>query len=149
MCQELVQNMKKTNISEEEYALLAEFRYALRRFMNFSKDEAESVHLTPKQHQAMLAVRGFGTKISPVTVGDVAEWLQIRHHSAVGLINRLEEQELLHREHAENDKRKVNIVLTKKGNDILDKLTAVHKEEIRRIGPELRQLLRHLSDDID
>ena len=139
--------MKKPTITEEEYALLAEFRYALRKFMNFSKEEAKSVQLTPRQHQAMLAIRGFGTKTNPVTVGDVAEWLQIRHHSAVGLINRLEEQKLLRREHSENDKRKVNIVLTPEGNDILEKLTSVHKEEIRRIGPELRQLLHHLSND--
>ncbi len=141
--------MKKTDISDEEYALLAEFRYALRKFMNFSKEEAVSVHLTPKQHQALLAIRGFGTKLNPVSVGDVAEWLQIRHHSAVGLINRLEGLQLLQRMTCENDKRKVNIVLTQKGSDLLDELTAVHKEEIRRIGPELRKLLHQLSDEYE
>ncbi len=139
--------MRKTMITDGEYALLAQFRYALRKFMNFSKEEALSVHLTSKQHQALLAIRGFGTRLNAVTVGDVAEWLQIQHHSAVGLINRLEGLRLLQRVPCENDRRKVQIVLTKKGSDILDDLTAVHKEEIRRIGPELRKLLHQLTDE--
>lgn len=138
--------MSSKSVTDEEYAVLAEFRYSLRKFLHFSSKEAEKVHLTPKQHQCLLALRGFSTEERRVNVGDLAEWLQIKHHSAVGLINRMEEQGLIIRDQSKSDKRKVFIELSPKGRDLLEELTAVHKEEIKRIGPQLKELLHLITD---
>jgi DNA-binding MarR family transcriptional regulator len=76
--------------------------------------------------------------------------LQIRHHSAVGLINRLEADGLVAREQAQDDRRQVYVTLTSAGAEILDQLTSAHKEEFRRIGPTLENLLQHiLKDEVD
>src|SRR5258708_29806619 len=75
-------------LSKQEYEALAEFRYALRQFVAFSEAEARSVGLTARQHQALLAIRGFAGR-EAVTVGELAEQLHIQPPSAVGLVNRL------------------------------------------------------------
>ena len=76
-------------VTKAEYESMAAVRYALRRFLRFSEDGAKAVGLTPQQHQALLAIKGYPARDS-VTVGELAERLQVRHHSAVGLVDRLE-----------------------------------------------------------
>lgn len=136
---------KQKPLSKTEYEALSNFRYALRKFLKFSKDTAESVGLTARQHQALLAIRGFAGRES-ITNGELAERLHIKHHSAVGLINRMEAQNLLVREQSDTDKREIFITLTKHGADLLEQLTAVHREELRLIAPQLNSILESLKD---
>src|SRR5512143_2309408 len=127
-----------TKFSKADYETLAAFRYALRQFLHFSEEAAEAVGLTPQQHQALLAIRGFPGR-DQVTVGELAERLQIRHHSAVGLVDRLVTQKLVARAAAENDRRQVFVALTSRGLSTLEQLAAVHRAELRRIGPQISQ----------
>lgn len=131
-------------INKAEYEMLANFRYALRQFMRFSETAVRAGGITPQQHQALLAIAGFPGR-EQVTMGELAERLQIRHHSAVGLVNRLVTQDLVVRESGEVDRREVYISLTSQGKAILAQLSATHREELRRIGPQLNLLLAQLT----
>ena len=140
-----------SKISKVEYEVLAEFRFALRRFMRFSDSAVEEVGLTPQQHQALLAIKGFPER-EQITVGELAERLQIKHHSAVGLVNRLEAENLIDRIPAPDDRRKVLISLTEKGLLILERLSAAHRVELSRLSPQLHLLLgriARLSEGVD
>lgn len=136
--------MHDETITKPEYEALAEFRYTLRQFLRFSEEAAQEVGLTPQQHQALLAIEGYPGR-AQITVGELAERLQIRHHSAVGLIDRLESQELVTRQPSLVDHRQVYVLLTRRGSQLLQKLAATHREELRRIGPEFRSILEKLS----
>lgn len=131
-------------VTQAEYEALANFRYALRQFLRFSEEAAQRVGLTPQQHQALLAIKGFPER-DKITVGALAERLQIRHHSAVGLVDRLVAQELVLREPDTNDRRQVYIMLTERGSDLLAQLTSAHRAELQRIGPQLNLLLERLG----
>jgi len=130
--------------SQEEVRALAEFRYTLRQFLRFSEDAANGAGISPQQHQALLAIRGFGGE-SGFSVGDLAERLQIRHHSAVGLVDRLVAHGLVVRAAASDDRRKVRLELTGEGQAILSQLSSAHRQELRRVGPTLRELLHRLD----
>lgn len=132
-----------TAITKIEYEVLAEFRYTLRRFLHFSKNAAEEVGVTPQQHQALLAIMGFPDR-EKITIGELAERLQIRHHSAVGLVNRLETENLIDRTPALNDRRQVSISLTGHGLSVLEQLSNTHREELRLLAPQLRLLLERI-----
>jgi DNA-binding MarR family transcriptional regulator len=132
-------------VSDREYEMLASFRHALRRFLSFSEEAAREVGLTPQQHQALLAIKGF--RGGELTIGDLAEALQIKHHSAVGLVDRLVDQGLAARVQAAGDRRQVLVTLTTHGLDVLAELTSAHRRELRRVGPELRGLLTRLTED--
>lgn len=134
----------RVSLSKAEYEMLAAFRYTLRSFLGFSQTAAASVGLTPQQHQALLAIKGFPGR-DYVTNGELAEQLQIKHHSAVGLLNRLEAQGLLAREQGHSDKRKVYVTLTPRGTRLLEKLTAAHQDELRQIASQLRSILERLG----
>lgn len=137
---------KKNSFSKAEYERLSAFRYALRQFLSFSEEAARGAGLTVQQHQALLTIKGFPGR-DHITNGELAEWLQIKHHSAVGLVNRLEAQDLIYRERSENDKRAVHIALTPRGAELLEKLTAVHQEELQSIAPQLRLILETLNSN--
>ena len=134
----------RRSLRKAEYETLAAFRYALRSFLSFSQEAAAGVGLTPQQHQALLAVKGFPGR-DYVTNGELAEQLQIKHHSAVGLINRLEAQGLLAREQGHSDKRKVYVTLTRRGTQLLEQLTTAHQDELRQIASQLGSILARLS----
>jgi DNA-binding MarR family transcriptional regulator len=131
-------------LDSHEYALLAAFRYALRSFMHFSESAAEGVGLAAQHYQAMLVLCGCPAG-RRVTINDLAGQLLIRHNSAVGLVNRLHEKGLVAREPSPEDGRKVHLRLTAKGERVLEKLASVHREELQRIGPQLRQLLQQIT----
>jgi DNA-binding MarR family transcriptional regulator len=135
---------KTFQVSDEDYAMLASFRAALRKFLRTSEDIAHSLGLTPQRHQAMLAVRGFPGDEAP-TVGELAERLHIRHNSAVGLVTRLVDEGYLRRDRSKADQRRMHVRLTPKGQAILDKLTEAHRIELRHIGPEITRLLKELT----
>jgi len=131
-------------IDKSQYETLAAFRYALRRFLRFSEGAAEAAGITAQQHQALLAIKGFPAR-DKITVGELAERLQLRHHSAVGLIDRLVAEKLVVREPSAGDRRQVLVQLTSRGEAILAKLASVHREQLKRIGPEISQLLGRLG----
>ncbi|NJC96811.1 MAG: MarR family transcriptional regulator [Anaerolineales bacterium] len=133
-------------ITKTEYENLAAFRFSLRRFLHFSEEAAESLGLTPQQHQVLLSIKGFPGR-DRVTIKELAEQMQIRHQSAVGLADRLTAQGLLRREPSRTDRRQVYVTLTAKGLAILEQLSSIHKEELRRILPELQKLIEQLSAD--
>ncbi|GLQ78556.1 MarR family transcriptional regulator [Mesorhizobium huakuii] len=123
-----------------DYQRLSEFRYLIRRFLEFSQLQAEDAGLTPRQHQALLAIKGYPGG-GAVTVGDLAERLRIRHHSAVELVNRLSEAGLVVRDQDKDDHRRVLLRLTERADDCLAELSAAHLDELSRIEPMLRRLL--------
>jgi DNA-binding MarR family transcriptional regulator len=129
-----------------DYRRLAEFRYLLRRFFAFSETAAEQSGVTAQRHQALLAIKGFpdGGERDGVDVGALAERLGIRHHSAVGLIDRLAANGLVKRRRGENDRRRVLIALTPKAEALLARLTRAHRDELRQIAPILRRILKDL-----
>ncbi len=126
--------------SQRDYERLADFRYALRCFMEFSQSAARAAGLTPQQHQALLAIKGTPGG-AEVTVGDLAGRLLLRHHSAVELVDRLESNGLLRRDSDGQDGRRALLALTQKGEAALLKLSASHLEELSRVGPELSKML--------
>jgi len=132
-------------IGQAEYEALAEFRYALRRFLRFSETAAAGVGLTPRQHQALLAIRGAPPR-DPLRVGDLAQRLQVRHHSAVGLVDRLVALGLVTRRVGPPDRRRVFVTLSARGRRVLDRLTAAHRAELRQLRPRIGALLDRLSD---
>ena len=134
----------RKKLSQLQYENLAAFRYALRRFLRFSEDAAKRAGLTPQQHQALLAIKGFPRR-DEVTVSELAERLQLRHHSTVELLDRLAKLKLVVRAQSDSDRRQVNVRLTPRGEQILDKLSSAHEEQLRRIGPELTGLLNQLG----
>jgi DNA-binding MarR family transcriptional regulator len=134
----------RKSLTKGEYEMLSTFRYALRRFLKFSEEAAESVGLTPHQHQALLAIKGFPGR-DYVTNGELAERLQIKHHSAVGLVNRLEAQGLIGREQGNNDRREVYVRLTRSGAALLEQLTAAHQEELQHLVPQLSSIFAALE----
>jgi DNA-binding MarR family transcriptional regulator len=133
-------------LSKAQYELLAAFRYQLRQFLHFSELAAQNAGLTPRQHQALLAIRGFPKRES-VTIGELAEQLHIAHHSAVGLVDRSVKQNLVVRQPGTEDRRQVYIKLTNHGLKVLELLAGAHRDEIRRLGPRLKLLLNSLMRD--
>jgi len=138
------EDSKRRPIGKADYEALASFRYALRRFLAFSKRAAESVGLRPQQHQALLAIEGYPGR-PEITVGELAERLQIRHHSAVGLVDRLVSLDLVRRRQGEEDRRVVYVGLTSKGRSLLERLSVAHREELKTVAPAVSALLRQLG----
>jgi DNA-binding MarR family transcriptional regulator len=131
-------------LTDADYAALADFRRALRRFHAFSETSAMRAGLTAQQHQALLAIRGAPSP-DAVTVGYIAQRLILKPHSASGLIDRLEALELVRRETAPEDRRRALLRLTGKATALLETLSASHKDEIRRLQPLLADLLARLT----
>lgn len=131
-------------LSPDAYQLLAEFRFLLAQFLTFSAKAARSAGLAPRQHQALLAIKGYRGG-SHMAVGDLAQRLGIRDHSAVGLVNRLVDAGYLVRRADIDDRRRALLFLTPRGEKALAGLSAVHREELRRIAPLLKPLLSQLG----
>jgi DNA-binding MarR family transcriptional regulator len=134
----------KTEMDEKAYVNLALFRRALRSFLAFSEQAARKAGLTPQQHQAILAIRGFGLERG-MTVGDLASQLLLKPQTAVGLVDRLVEANLVARVADEDDRRRVLLKLTSEAEKALKALSSTHLTELRRDAPQLIELLRNLS----
>lgn len=137
---------RAASVRTEGYRTLAEFRHVLRRFLAFSEAEARARGLTRRQHQAILAIRGYAEGRGGVTIGVLAERLLIRHHSAVELVDRLVKAGLARRADAKEDRRRVNVVLTPKAEALLVDLSAAHLAELRRLRPVLIAVLGQLDE---
>jgi uncharacterized protein YeaO (DUF488 family)/DNA-binding MarR family transcriptional regulator len=128
--------VSRVSLSDEAYARLLVLRTGLRHFQRWSEQQARTAGLTPAQHQLLLAVRGHRDPRGP-TIGEVADYLLLRHHSVVGLIDRTDEAGLVTRERDTVDHRVVRLHLTDEGARRLEALSALHLEEIERLATEL------------
>jgi DNA-binding MarR family transcriptional regulator len=128
-----------------EFQALAEFRYQIRRFQRFSEDQARASGIEPQQHQLLLAIKGLPEGVNP-TIGELAERMLIRHHSAVELVNRLAEHGAVKRIPGEDDHREVLLRLTSRGEALLHNLSVAHHDELLDRGPELMKALRKVLD---
>jgi DNA-binding MarR family transcriptional regulator len=131
-------------LSRSEYEMLAAFRFRLRQFLAFSESAAARVGITQHQYQALLSVRAHrGPGL--LTVSELAAQLIIRHHSAVGMLDRLEELGMVHREPDVMDRRRVGIRLTASGQRVFDRLASMHRAELRRIGTDMGRFMRFFA----
>lgn len=135
--------MKEGDITPNEYRALAEFRYNIRKFLRFSEKAAREAGIEPQQYQFLLAIKGMpdGTR---ATVGELAERMQIQHHSTVELIDRMADRGLVVRKRASDDRREVLVQLSTRGDKLLRDLAIHHRNELREFGPGLTQALRKL-----
>ena len=121
--------MSSTPLSKQDFERLADFRYRLRQFLRFSEELAQEHGITPLQYLLLLQVQGYPGR-NWATVAELAERLQSHHHSVVGLIKRCEEQQLLKKTAGRQDGRQVEISLQPKGEALVEKLAALHREEL-------------------
>ena len=137
------------DFSMADYRALAEIRYQIRRFLRFSEQTAREAGLVPQQYQLLLALKGLPTG-RKATVSEMAERLQLRHHSTVGLIDRLAERGLIKRLRDETDQRRVVIHLTAQGEQVLRRLSLLHRHQLQLAGSAFVRALRALlADDTD
>ncbi len=133
--------MKRLTLSD--YQALAEFRYQIRKFLRFSEHAVQAAGLERGQYQLMLAIKGMPEGVRP-RIRELANRMQIQHHSTVELINRLESGGYVRRERAQEDRREVLLVLTPKGERVLGELALHHHDELRSAAPVLVTALRRL-----
>lgn len=133
---------------EPDYRALSDFRYSIRRFLRFSSEAAAEAGLEPQQHQLMLAIKAMDGE-GPATVGALADRLLIRHHSCVGLIDRLLKKGYVERQRDEKDRRRVIVTLTPAGEQVLHDLSVHHRAAIERAAPALVNVLNALVGNGD
>lgn len=131
-------------LTTADYKALARFRHALRTFLRFSEQSARDVGLTPAQHQLLLAVKGF-EETEPPTLTDVAEMLKLKLHSVGELVDRAEANGLVARREDPNDRRRVLVQVTDKGERRLRELSMLHRDELRRFRDEMNAVLHELE----
>ena len=133
-------------LSPHDYEALAELRYLGRKFLRFSKEYLRAqAGLNPEQYEALLAIKAFGTAES-ITISQLSERLQVKHHSAVNIVDRLVERKLLRRQPSERDRRERHLQLTTKGETLIDELAAVHFHELRNRSEEMIKGLKRLKE---
>jgi DNA-binding MarR family transcriptional regulator len=134
----------RSTLSTDDYRQLLRVRTGLRRFLRWSEDRANEAGLTGPQHQLLLAIKGHDDARGP-TVGDIAGYLALKHHSAVGLIDRADAAGLVARRNDPDDHRVVRLRLTARGGKTLATLSTLHREELRRLAPEMQAIWRNLA----
>ena len=130
-------------LTDADYEDLLTLRSGLRRFLRWGEQQVETAGITPAQHQLLLAIRGHRDKRGP-TMGEVADYLLLRHHSVVGLVDRADAAGLVERVRDHDDHRVVRVLLTPQGNKRLETLSALHLEELERLALRLPSAWRGL-----
>jgi len=123
-------------LTKRDFEALARFRFGIRRYLRFSEETVRRHGLTPQHYQLLLALKGFPGR-DWATLAELAERLQLRHHSVVELVNRAQKQGLVERALHPVDARAVRVELTDDGQLILSRLSAMHRDELQRLGPTL------------
>src|SRR5437588_2464844 len=132
-------------MTPDDYDALTEFRYLLRKFLRFSKDFLRTTAgVNPEQYEALLAVKAFAAPVG-LTISELSERLQVKHHSAVNIVDRLVERKLITREAGETDRRRRHVQLTAKGEKLIEELAPVHRKEIRMRSAEMIKALERLK----
>jgi DNA-binding MarR family transcriptional regulator len=132
-------------LTKAHYVSLAALRYALGGFLRFSQSAARKAGVPPQQHQALLAIKGAAGR-DALTIGELAQRLHVQPHGAVNLVDRLAKRGLVARKPSREDRRRVHVALTAKGEALVERLSAAHWEELRQIRPELQRLLDSMDD---
>lgn len=127
-------------LTDGQFATLLEFRVAWRKFTHWSEQQALAAGLTPAQHQLLVAIRGHGDRRGP-TITEVSEYLLLRHHSVIGIVQRAEALGLVERRDDPDDHRLVRLRLTPLGRRRVDKLAALHLAELATLAPLLDALV--------
>jgi len=130
-------------LTKADYQALAEFRFQIRKFLHFSDRAVAEAGLERGQYQLMLSIKGMSSDLRP-RIRDLAQTLQIQHHSAVELINRLEAGGYVQRERSVEDRREVLLALTAKGEKVLSELALHHHEQLKGAAPQLVAALRRV-----
>ena len=136
--------LRAVELSDAEFEQLLALRTGLRQFLHWSDEQAKSAGLMPAQHQLLLAVRGHQGAAGP-TIGDLAGYLVLRHHSTSELVDRAEAAGLVRRSPDPDNASVVRVKLTALGNAKLGGLSAVHLQELSQLGPTMRALWRALE----
>jgi len=136
--------MHDHRLTISDYQSVAEFRYQIRRFQRFSEDAARQAGIEPQHHQLMLAIKGKPPG-EPARIAYLAERLQIQHHSAVELVDRLVKRGFIARIRSSEDRREVFVKLTVRGEQVLHELTLHTSAELRSAAPALVAILRKLA----
>jgi DNA-binding MarR family transcriptional regulator len=131
-------------LDHSDFEHLLELRTGLRRFLRWSEDQARAAGLTATKHQLLLAIKGDPNPAGP-TIGEIADHLVLRHHSAVGLVDRAVKDGLVRRNPDPLNKSIVRVTLTPAGAAKLDALAEAHVEEIAHLAPAMRTLWRQLE----
>jgi DNA-binding MarR family transcriptional regulator len=126
----------RDDISLQDLQALSEFRYNIRRFLRSSEEILRTHGLKPQQYLLLLAVKGLPEGMS-ATISQIAERMQLQHHSTVELTDRLSARGLVKRKRAAEDRRQVLLELTAKGDKLLREMAALHRDELRQTGPAL------------
>jgi DNA-binding MarR family transcriptional regulator len=132
------------NPSDHLLVTLAEFRFELRRFLQFSENASIVAGLQPQQHQLLLQVAG-ATDDAPVTIAYAASRLGLKHNSTVELVDRSEREDLIERTIDKDDKRRAILRLTRKGRQLLHRLSGDHARELNEMAPRLVRTLRRVQ----
>lgn len=119
-------------LTKQDFEELARFRFGIRRYLRFSEDTVRQAGLTPQHYQLLLALKGFPQR-EWATVRELADRLQLRHHSVVELVNRAQKQGLVRRAPDPTDGRVVRVLLTPEGQGVMGRLGALHRVELRRM----------------
>jgi DNA-binding MarR family transcriptional regulator len=127
-----VENAGPGPLTKQDFEALAQFRFGIRRYLRFSEETVRRDGLTPQQYQLLLALKGFPGR-DWATVREVAERLQLRHHSVVELVNRAQAEGLVERAADPADGRVVRVLLTGRGEQVLARLCELHREELGRM----------------
>ncbi len=133
-------------LKQADFEHLLELRTGLRRFLRWSEHQARAAGLTPAKHQLLLAVKGHPDPAGP-TIGELADYLVLRHHSAVGLVDRAVSDGLVKRAQDRDSKSVVRVTLTPAGEEKLDALAETHLHELAHLAPTMRTLWRQLEHD--
>lgn len=134
-------------VSQGQIRALAEFRHQIRSFLHFSEEAAKSAGVEPQQHQLMLAIKAVEPEAAGI--GYLAERLLLRHHSVVGLVDRMEQSGLVKRVRSASDRRIAQAILTPKGALILKKLSVHHRRELKSAAPALIEHLTTILHDTE
>ena len=132
---------RQAGLTDADYAALGEFRRAIREFLAVSQEGAANHGLTAQQHQALLAIRAHAGP-EPMTIGELAERLMIKSHSAVGLVTRLEERDLVLRRACEDDRRKALLELRPRGAEVLEAISLRNLRQIGRAAETLEDVVK-------
>jgi DNA-binding MarR family transcriptional regulator len=138
---------RRTTSYQPNFRAMAEFRYQIRRFLRFSEETARAAGLEPQQYQLLLALKGLPEGVRG-RIGEVAERLQIQHHSTVELVDRLARRGLVRRRRGHRDRREVLLELTAKGDRVLHELALGHRAELSETGPGLVGALQKVLRDV-
>jgi DNA-binding MarR family transcriptional regulator len=132
-------------LRQQDYETLAAFRYAMRKFLRFSKAVLAEAGLTPEQYEALLALKSFRSSTS-LNISELSERLQVKHHTAVSLVGKLVRGKLVARVTGDGDRRHVHLKLTARGDALITRMAAIHRQEMRTRSGEMIEALVRLQE---